>query len=137
MIKIKKGYKLKVAAILISIVFLCNTSLYACPNPKDTLRVPVGDIGPERVRAAQRRFFYEQAEKQSIDDAARYVRKKRSENGNILILNPATMECKVVPVSELPERHITGSDVPLIMYMMFISSRKGKELKVIHVLRMY
>jgi len=45
MIKFKKPLTIKTASIILSILFLCNASLYAHPVSKDSLRVPSGDYG--------------------------------------------------------------------------------------------
>jgi len=42
MLKIKKGFSIKFILIIINIVFLCNTCLYALPVSKYMLRVPLG-----------------------------------------------------------------------------------------------
>jgi len=45
--KIKKGYNLKIASVIISIVFLYNTALYSYIDSKDTLRVPLASSSKE------------------------------------------------------------------------------------------
>ena len=42
MMKFKKGYNLKIIAVILNIIFLCNATLYSCPVSKNTLRVPIG-----------------------------------------------------------------------------------------------
>ncbi|MBU1853261.1 MAG: LuxR C-terminal-related transcriptional regulator [Candidatus Omnitrophica bacterium] len=66
MIKFKKGNNLKVVAILLSIVFLCNTSLYSCPGSEDTLRVPVGEAGTRR----RMKEVYDEQEKHTVPNRA-------------------------------------------------------------------
>lgn len=55
MLKINKGYSLRIISLLASISFLLTTSLYAYPEPKDTLRVPVGTAYQRIMRAMQER----------------------------------------------------------------------------------
>ena len=40
MLKFKKGYNLKIVAVIVSISLLFTTSLYAYPESRDTLRLP-------------------------------------------------------------------------------------------------
>lgn len=42
MTNIRKAFNLKVILIAISIIFLCNATLYSYPDSKDSLRVPLG-----------------------------------------------------------------------------------------------
>ena len=60
MIKFKKAHNLKVVAVLLSIIFLCNTSLYSCPNVLndngDALRVPIGFVNKAQREEYMRRF---------------------------------------------------------------------------------
>ena len=62
MLKFKKGYNLKIISVIISMVFLCNTSLYSYPDSKDSLRVPVG-IKDTYKRITEYIKTYEEQEK--------------------------------------------------------------------------
>lgn len=54
MIKFNKLLTSKIVSVIISIVFLCNTSLYACPASEDTfLRVPLGETDERMEKAIE------------------------------------------------------------------------------------
>ena len=65
--KFNKGYNLKIVTVLLSIVFLCNTSLYSYPVSKDSLRPSVGE--DETYRRMQR--LYNVGEVSAVDKLSR------------------------------------------------------------------
>jgi len=48
MVKIRKGFNAKIVAVFISMVFLCNSTLYACPFAEDRLRLHIGDRAQDK-----------------------------------------------------------------------------------------
>ncbi|MBU0759561.1 MAG: HIT domain-containing protein [Candidatus Omnitrophica bacterium] len=60
MMMFQKAHNLKIVAVILSIVFLCNTSLYSYPVSKDTLRVPSSFKEPDYRTRVQATFAHYQ-----------------------------------------------------------------------------
>jgi len=70
MIKFRKGYNAKVISLIISIVFLCNSFLYASPQNNTTLRAPL------QCNKAMREFIERDAGDDTVLAAGKYRKPK-------------------------------------------------------------
>ncbi|MHC4122712.1 MAG: protein kinase domain-containing protein [Planctomycetota bacterium] len=63
--KIRKDFSLKIASAIICTIFVCNTSLYSDPLPKNTLRVPLQGYKVNAIAIVE---FLEEGDSFSIND---------------------------------------------------------------------
>jgi len=84
----KKAHNFKILSVLLSIVFLCNTTLYSCPASKETLRVPVGTTATQvRIEQVMEATYHRHNEDSSAPGAPDRVIRDYAERQEIHALS--------------------------------------------------
>ena len=140
MMKIRKDFSLKIISLLVSISFLFTTTLYAYPDSKDTLRIPIG-LDKERSRFALYWAFYDEKVDRkksplSKEAALRYLKDKRSDT--ILVLYKDSMKTEFWPKKRINIDQIKKDEPEILRlnkrfrgrwYVLVITEKAGGELE--------
>ncbi|MBU0759143.1 MAG: hypothetical protein KKA34_02115 [Candidatus Omnitrophica bacterium] len=80
MMKFEKGYNLRIVLVAISIVFLCNTTVYAYLISKDTLRLHIGDEdGDDTYRRFQKLGLLQAKQAMSLEEYVAFLNRVTSQ----------------------------------------------------------
>ena len=117
MLNFKKVYNMKIISTIISIVFLCNTTLYSYPLSKDTLRVHSSFKSPEHKRRIYATLLTTNIRYADSEDAKGLLRTNNAEA--LLLSSGKYLVTKEIADNELKLiRAVTHEDIEALMQII-------------------
>ncbi|MBU4502340.1 MAG: HEAT repeat domain-containing protein, partial [Nanoarchaeota archaeon] len=117
MLNFKKDYNLKIISLIISIVFLFNSTLYSYPLSKETLRIPSSFRNPDYKRRIHATLLSREIIYADSEDAKNLLRTNHAEA--LLLSSGKYLVTKEVADNELKLiRAVTHEDIEALMQII-------------------